>query len=65
MNKCGSKRVYYSRNKAWKQAKREALRVGHSMYFYQCEHCGWWHLTHTDPRVWRRQQHYRSVIAKM
>lgn len=65
MDKCPQKVVYYTRNKAWKATKKESLRLCKSMYFYQCPLCGWWHLTHINPTVFKRKRRYLQAMAKM
>jgi hypothetical protein len=44
---CGAKKVYYSEKEAKFARENEIARAGIPIYYYKCEYCGWYHLSHS------------------
>jgi len=45
---CAMKKVYYTKSQAFKALKEIGNKYGHKMFYYECPHCGWFHIANRD-----------------
>lgn len=56
---CKNKRIYYTKQAACRAIKADMLHFQERMYFYECEHCGFYHLS----RRKRKRRRFRIRTA--
>lgn len=52
------KRTFWSRADANRKKKQAARTLGHRMFAYRCQACGWWHLSSLVPTGAKSRRKY-------
>lgn len=60
MTACAKKTVFLTKGTAKAAGRRAAPRL----YFYECPHCGNYHLTKMRPETFARREHAREIIDR-